>query len=284
MPDPIASRSEALQAQQDWLFRRQTNYRRGSSLACRWTPPTIARDDVTEKAITSRHQTDQRSAFLDTAREAARAGQPDKMIEALTLSGFTAGLLRRFETAWPHMPRTEIEEHIARAVDDAYAALSAGRRVTNLTAWIFKASHNKVHDHWQSEFSQRERDPTVIDGVTAPGTLSDDERAAKDRMAEHRRREAIRITRDLLPRIGQGQVVDVMTIVIDAVEAEVSDLSSADIADALRISTDSARALLSRGFGRLERAARDAGIELPAPLPRTAGDVIQAEEYQEKEV
>ena len=226
---------------------------------------------------------DPRSALLEQAREAARRGQPHRMIEALTLSGFTAGLLRRFQSQWPRMPRSEIEEHIARAVDDAYAALSAGRRVTNLTAWIFKASHNRIHDHWRSDFSRRVDNPDVLDEVAAPTPLTDGERAEHEREAEGHRLEAIRLARGLLPKIGQGQVVDVMSVVIDAVEAGVADLSPADVAQATGTSPDAARALISRGFNRLARAARDAGIELPAALPEAAESAAADDNHRDEE-
>jgi hypothetical protein len=75
-----------------------------------------------------------------------------------------------------------------------------------------------------------------------------------------------------LPRIGEGQVVDVMELVIDAAAHGLPDLPAAEIADALGIGEGAARKLVSRGLQRLRREAERAGVEMPEDLPETQMD------------
>ncbi len=80
------------------------------------------------------------------------------------------------------------------------------------------------------------------------------------------------MARELLPRIGYGQVVDVMEILIDAVENELPDLPAADIAEQLDISAAAARTLVSRGLKRLRRLADQEGVAALVELSDTDTD------------
>jgi len=205
--------------------------------------------------------------LFEVARRAAEDRQPDRMIEALAASGFLDGLVRRLDVKWDHLPRAEIEECVAQAVDGAYDAIANNRRVRNLCAWLWKAADNQATDRWQRDYALRSPNDAGFEDMPRDEHLSDGERARLDELADYRHGEAIRLARGLLPRIGQGQVVSVMELVIDAVEQGVPDLSPADIGDTLGISPDAARALLGRGFSRLRREARREGIEFPEDLP-----------------
>jgi hypothetical protein len=55
------------------------------------------------------------------------------MLEALVASGFLDGVTHRLENEWRgRLPRTEIEESVAVAVDGAYDAVARGRAVHSL--------------------------------------------------------------------------------------------------------------------------------------------------------
>ncbi len=209
--------------------------------------------------------------FLEVARQAAAAGQPDRMLEALVASGFLDGLTRRLENDWRgRLPRPEIEDCVAIAVDRAYDAVARGRPVRNLGAWIWKAASNKAVDRWNDDYELRavvEFD-SLVDRRADPEVDPDSEQ----RLAEFRAKEAVRVARLLLPRIGQGQIVDVMTLVIDAVEQGLEDLSPSAIGETLALSASAVRSLLSRGFERLEREARREGITLPEAVPGIVRD------------
>ena len=96
-----------------------------------------------------------------------------------------------------------------------------------------------------------------------------EEVAEREALSEARRKEGIRVARELLPRLGQGQVVAVMAILIDAVENELPDLPPSSIAEQVGISEDAARTLVSRGLRRLGRLAEQEGVEVPMNLPDT---------------
>lgn len=215
--------------------------------------------------------------LFEVARKAAKEGQPDRMIEALAVSGFLDGLVRQLGAKWSGLPNSEVEDCIALAVDGAYDAIRSDRRVSNLGAWLWKTADNHATDRWRKDYSQRTQSAGGFQDLRAHERLSDEERGHQDALADHRRGEAIRLARQLLPRIGEGQVIGVMGLVIDAVEQGVPDLSPADIGDALGITQDAARTLLGRGFTRLRREACKEGIELPEDLPGP-GDALETAE------
>ena len=206
--------------------------------------------------------------YFEVAKQGAARGEPHRMLEALALSGFLDGLVRSLNTKWARMPVDEVKDCIALAVDSAYQAISQGRSVRDLGAWLWKAADNTVNDRWNDYYHARAPIEAADSTAAVDQDLHDE---AAERLAEHRRAEAIRVARQLIPRIGQGQVAAVMGVVIDAVERGISDLPQAAIADALGLTEPAVRSLLSRGFDRLAREARREGIELPediTDLPR----------------
>jgi DNA-directed RNA polymerase specialized sigma24 family protein len=209
--------------------------------------------------------------FLEVARQAALSRAPDRMLEALAASGLLDGITRRLENRWRgRIPRPEIEDCVALAVDSAYDAVSSGRMVRNLGAWIWKASYNLACDRWTDDYERRSTvEPEVLEDRQS--LVTEDDR----RLADHRAAEAVRLARSLLPRIGQGQIIDVMTILIEAAEQGIQDLPPDAIAETLGLSPAAVRSLLSRGLERLEREARREGVTLPEAVPaliRGAGD------------
>jgi DNA-directed RNA polymerase specialized sigma24 family protein len=207
--------------------------------------------------------------FLEVARQAAAARQPERMLEALHQSRFLDGLTRRLAYRWrSRLPRLEIEQCVAMAVDAAYAAVADGKPVSSLGGWLWKVALRKCVDRWSDEYEHRAS--TDIERVNAGAHRSVTE--GTDDLAEYKKVEAIRLARTLLPRIGQGQIVEVMTVVIDAVEQGVEDLPPASVAGALGLSVDAVRSLMSRGFERLDREAREAGIVMPEALAPVVGE------------
>jgi len=222
----------------------------------------VGRTDQTDQANRASPE------YFEVAKQAAARGEPHRMLEALALSGFLDGLVRSLNTKWDRMPEDEVKDCIALAVDSAYQAIFQGRSVRDLAAWLWKAADNTVNDRW-NDYYQARAPVEAADSVAAVDQNPHDEAAAQ--LAEHRRAEAIRLARQLIPRIGQGQVVAVMGVVIDAVEQGIPDLPHAAIADALGLTEPAVRSLLSRGFDRLAREARREGIELPDDLPDLMG-------------
>lgn len=214
--------------------------------------------------------------LLARAQQAANQGDVVGMLSALVESRYLDGLVRRLQRKWGTLPWTEVDDCIARSVDAACDAVHKNRSIRNLGAWLWKAADNTAHDRWTSDYAHREdldeRWPEVAD----PNETAQ-KREEHRRLREARLRKAVRVARELLPRIGEGQIRDVMELFIDALEDGLPDLPASEIADSLGISTDAARKLVSRGLGRLERLADEEGVEMPTDLPETDSDYEQQE-------
>ena len=203
--------------------------------------------------------------ILERARIAAQDGRSADLIKDLTLSGYIDGLVRRLSYTWDALPRFEIEICVANAVDSVCEAIAGGRPISNLGGWLWKAAYNKAHDCWSSHYKARLLDDTGFENVGGE-YLSETELRNREERQEAKRKEAIRIARSLLPRVGVGKIADVMELILEAVENDIPELTSTELGDALGISPGAARKLLSRGFTRLSRLARKEGIELPEDL------------------
>lgn len=218
------------------------------------------------------------SALLATAQAAAAARDAIGMVEALHASGYLAGLKRMLQAKWSRLPAADVDDSVAEAVVEAYAAVSNRRKVGNLGAWLWKAADNIAKDRWDRDHAVMRQVDEASERAGDP-ELRPDERRDLDALAEHRRAEAVRLARQLLGAVGHGQVREVMEMVIDAVEAGEPDLSAEVVADTLGISKAAARALMSRGIDRLKTAARTQGIEFPEDIPSdvSADDQIEEE-------
>ena len=216
--------------------------------------------------------------LLERAQDAVNRGDVFAMLEALTASRYLDGLTRRLQEKWGgSLPWNEVDDCIAQSVDEACAAVSRGRPIRSLGAWLWKAADNIANDRWRSDYGRRAKFdddavPTAVDGIETEG-----ERERRQELEEARRRGAIRIARELLPRFGDGQMRDVMELVIDAAEDGLPDLPAPSIADALGITNNAARSLVSRGMKRLRMLAEREGAEDPTDLQEFDPDVEEEE-------
>ena len=208
--------------------------------------------------------------LLQRAQEAVNRGDVGEMLLTLTESRYLDGLTRRLQEKWGRvLPWTEVDDCIAKAVDAACSAVFHGRAIRSLGAWLWKSADNIADDKWQSDYRPRvEFDEDNVSAAPDIG-VTDGERQEREEVEELRRREAIRIARRLLPWIGEGQVVDVMELVIDAAADGLPDLPASSISEALGISKNAARLLVSRGMKRLRRLAEQEGVEIPTDLLET---------------
>ena len=215
--------------------------------------------------------------LLARAQQAANQGDVAGMLSALVESRYLDGLVRRLQRKWRgSLPRTEVDDCIARSVDVACDAVHKNRSIPNLGAWLWKAADNSANDRWTSDHAHRtDRYEGSLDVADPRETVR--EREERRQRKELRLRRAVRIAHELLPRIGEGQVRDVMELLIAAAEDGLPDLPASAIADALGISTNAARTLVSRGLRRLKRLAEQEGVEMPTDLPETESDYEQQE-------
>lgn len=226
---------------------------------------------------------DDAAALLERAQQAVNAGDVVEMLDTLTASRYLDGLTRRLQSKWGRsLPWSEVDDCVAQAVDAACAAVSGGRTIRSLGAWLWKSADKIADDRWNDDYSRRE----VFDDDSVPAA-SDRYETGRERedlreLEERQRREAIRIARELLPKIGEGQVLDVMELVIDAAEDGLPDLPASSIADALGITKNAARTLVSRGMRRLRRVAEQEGVATATDLSVT-GPGADGEEEDDDE-
>lgn len=211
--------------------------------------------------------TEEARACLKTATHAAKAGDPAAMLEALFASGFPDGLLHRLMKKWGNrMRREDLEDCVAIAVNSAYEAARSARGMNDIGAWLWKAADNTANDRWTSDLKKRDENFDGYDAIAGEDEVNERERAARDAHDDRVRAEALRLARELLPHIGTGQVIEVMTLVVEAAEQGVPDLPAKSVAESLGISESAARTLMSRGLQRFRRKAEKAGIEMPEEM------------------
>ena len=210
---------------------------------------------------------------LLAAQHAVNQGDVVELLRALAASGYLDGLTRRLQKRWSgSLPWTEVDDCIAQSVDAAYAAVTRGRAIRSLGAWLWKSADKIANDRWRIDYGRR----VEFNDDTLPAAFDENEtecdREKRQELEDMRRREGIRIARVLLPQIGSGQVRDVMELVIDAADDGLPDLPASSIAEALGISSNAARTLVSRGMNRLRRIAEQEGVEAPTDLPDTEAE------------
>ncbi len=176
------------------------------------------------------------------------------IFEGLFTTGFVDGLVRRLDRVWPQLARDQVEDAVADALVALYDAVADGRVVRRPEAYVFKAAQNGAKGRFDSQAGQVEYDDLLH--------ADPEEHGSSSAGYADLRAEALRIARQLLPRLGQTNIQRVMAIVFEAIEADVSDISPSDIAAALGLSSAVVRQSLHRGFQRLERLAREEGLQL----------------------
>lgn len=201
-------------------------------------------------------------AALDKALAAAKAGKLDGLVEGLFMSYVLDGLAHRIRRDWPSIPQDELDRIIAEAVDALHERVSRGGAIRYPVGYLYKAGRNKAADYIKRHVPMEPMADEDLEDAGAKarqtGLLSDGGEAEERRAAM--RREAIALTRSLLPRLGQDSVQRVMSYVLDAVEDGGVHLSNVEIADAVGLTEETVRQSLSRARRRLERIVREEGL------------------------
>lgn len=199
---------------------------------------------------------------LEEAYEAAREGDPVRMVEILLSKGALAGI-RRYQTRrWRNIPAEDQEHILACSVTELFWYIKKGKRVENLLAWLIKVS-----DRLAFQFIRRREadgledfDPDV-ENIGSTGHEEDSE------SAEPVRDRVLRLARGFLPRLGHETAQRVMAYLFDAVEAGEVDISKARMAKDLGLNPATVRQAVNRGFQRLKRIALEEGYGLPDLAP-----------------
>ena len=179
-------------------------------------------------------------------------------------SGIRQRLMRYVQGKFPWFSRDMAEDAVAEAADRAVETLRSGKEIRQLTSWLYKVSFNIACDR-ASEMEKAGLRSGDIEQWQRASRSTDDELAERDRRASATR-EALGHARQLLPRLGTGQVRDVMDLFLEAVANGVPHYPPSEIAAVLGITTPQARTLLDRGLERLRAQAENEGVRLPKEL------------------
>ena len=182
-----------------------------------------------------------------------------------SVDGLRKKLIAYVRRKFPYASRGNefAEDVVGEAFDSAVRVLSKGRTIHYFAAWFYKTvrliaakriEHASIlHEHGRE-----------VAAALHPGLRKD------VILEEHEQRDAAFLEKalehatDLAPRIGTGQVREVMNLFLEAIRNDVVDFPPARIAEILGISEPQARTLLHRGLNRLRREAEREGINLPS--------------------
>lgn len=181
-----------------------------------------------------------------------------------TVDGLRRRLAAYVRRTFPFASRESefADDIVSEAFDSAVRVLSEERVIRRVDAWFYKVVHLIAFKRIQEAETIHERgqDVTVALHPDLPDASAIAERDARRTELVER---ALAHATGLLPRVGTGQVREVMELFLDAVRQDVPDFPPAAIADTLDISEAQARTLLHRGLGRLRREAEREGLTLP---------------------
>jgi RNA polymerase sigma factor (sigma-70 family) len=191
-----------------------------------------------------------------TSLRISASGEPDALatIQQLFEDGFVDGLVRRLDRGWSLLDRGDVEDVVSDALLALYETMAAARKVGSAEAYVFKVAANRAKARYDEIKDRGSYDEELLedpksDALPQPGLVD-------------LRTEALRIARQLLPRLGQSTIQRVMGLVFEAVEADLADISPSEIAEVLGLSSSVVRQTLHRGFQRLQRIAQEEGLQL----------------------
>lgn len=157
------------------------------------------------------------------------------------------------------------ESVVAEAFDKLFESYRKGQNIREPRAWLYKVVWNLAQKRLQQAESLRD-DAVTVASILHATRESGAVVAANERRHAALVKAALAHAKCLLPRIGRGQVREVMTVFLEAVELGVPDFPPSAIAETVGIPEPQARTLLYRGLMRLRREAERDGIELPSHL------------------
>ena len=202
--------------------------------------------------------TSARSRLEQEVVSTASAGKPIEMLEALYASRFLDGLTRRMRSKWKGLIADDVDDAVAMAVGVLYRDVKEGKVVSDPFGYLWRVTDRKAFSIRQQRTDERATDPVNLDRIESEPDLSDDDEA-RGEDGTILRKKTVEIARSLLPQIGQANVVKVMEFILEAIEQGAEEITTGQIVEATGLSSENARQCKSRGFRRLERAAKEAG-------------------------
>ena len=227
-------------------------------------------DTIAEDAAKTEHLA--QSKILEAAWEAAKNNDPVGMLERIYTSKFLDGMfntLRNMER-FDDLTDSQLEDAIAEGIDRFYEKVVVGAKIFNFKAYLWKTcqicaiAHFRKQKTWHEVLIEPEelgaKSIPLHKAAAAPIPGQEVEEDPETIDADQRRAAVLHFARSILPRLGTGNVQQVMTCVFNAVEKEVADLSISEIAEATNLKPNTVSVLLKRGFERISREAAKAGL------------------------
>lgn len=198
---------------------------------------------------------------LRAAVEAARTGDVREFLIRLAASHAVDAITQRLVAKWSRAEWGNVEAAVLRATETLFARARDGALIRSPAGFLWGCATNDLSNQhragvlvvspYQDCHSSASWDPSSPDS---------------DRDDEAIRVRALKFARSLLPRLGQDNIIRVMTFVLDCVEAGEKYVDHKIIAEATGLTADTVRKLKHRGFERLEREAKRHGVLLDDSL------------------
>jgi len=220
-------------------------------------------DDVNAQKIAAAKARQQDE--LKRAKKAAISADAATFMEALFNSRLPDALTWRLRK---QLPTDDAEAIVAEAIGNAYDAIQNHGDQIDLAAWLSKVCFNQARARYATRkniVAEEDRELEHRSGVNQTRLhvpISQEQQKEADERSANMRVDAIKLARTLLPRIGEDNIQKVMSVVLDAIEQDLVDLSPEQISKIVDLSPQTVRRLVSRGFARLEREAKQDGLWL----------------------
>lgn len=181
-----------------------------------------------------------------------------------TVDGLRQCLVRHVRHSFPSFSRATdfADDVVAEAFDSAVSVLSSGGQIRSPEAWFYKTVRHIGGRRLREAEVLRERGHDVVSAL-CPSPSDDTAVAVRDAHRTELVDRALTHAIGLLPKVGTGQVREVMELFLEAVRSDLPDYPPSAIADTLGVSEPQARTLLHRGLTRLRREAEREGLTLP---------------------
>ena len=171
------------------------------------------------------------------------------------------------------------ERVVAEAFDQLFESTYKGKKIREPRAWLYKVVWALAQKRLQQAESLRDNAVSIA-SILHGSAESHAVVTAHERKHAARVKAALAHAKRLLPRIGTGQVLELMTLFLEAVELGIPDFPPSAIAATMGISEPQARTLLHRGLMRLRREAERDGIDLPTDLDPSSHDPHGGESHE----
>jgi DNA-directed RNA polymerase specialized sigma24 family protein len=225
----------------------------------------------------------EREQVLEKVRNAGQKKDAGEFLMALTESKLPNAYFVAFKNRFSTMAEDDVRDEIGAASDELYVSISSGRKVFSISSYFWKIIENRLKRRMDLEKRMIRGEP--VERVELKGGISSDEDEAK---LGDLREKAISLLRDLIPRLGQQHVQEVMRYVLGSMENGAQDVSSTEIGEALGLEPATVRKCVQRGFQRIAKIVKEENLA-PAGFDPSIfdhgsyviGSIEEAEEEQD---